>query len=528
MTNEDGSLWLTFNGEIYNAPTLRTELLKYGHTFKSHSDSEVLLHGFETWGMTELLNRLRGMFAFVIYDKNTRELWGARDRLGIKPLVYYRDTNVFAFASEVKGLPLPSLEFDPTCLLDYFTYSYLPHPRTAYHHTHKLLPGHVFHYRTTTDQLDIKRYWTLQSGTDRPSPNVASQTFGALLEESTNSHLLSDVPVGLFLSGGYDSSALLYHAQLTTAPPDCFTIGYTDSFRDETEPAKAVAQHYEATHRIRSVGKDVDFLAALRTLSANVDEPYAVSGLLSYHYVSELSAKTHKVVLAGDGGDEALAGYKWHQRARALWEPSLRERLRNLYHGVFTPKDLHRFYREQTTGTFGNLHPEHLLSPSLRRLRLREPFWYFQQHDRPDLPIVRRVQWLDVHTFLLDVCLQRADWASMHHSLEVRVPFVDHKLLEYTFSLHPDVLLQPGVKKPLLHRHLIGKLPEVITKMPKRGFSFAHTEVLTHSPAVLSMLNHSKAVAAGWIRRDIKPEALPANYRWHWLMLELFLEDHTP
>lgn len=527
MANEDGTLWLVFNGEIYNAPPLRAELEAAGHRFGSRSDSEVLLHGYEEWGKRGLLHRLKGMFAFAIYDVRRRELFAARDRFGIKPFVYTHAGRAFSFASELKALradPAATFTVAPTAIADYFTYSYVPHPYTIFEEAKKLPPAHYLVFQQESGTLAQERYWSLPTGNDRPADHAAVARFDELLYAATDAHFLSDVPVGLFLSGGYDSGALALYAHQLHRFPTAYSLGFEGAARSEHAEAAAVAQQFGLDHHVEMLDPAADPLPALRDVYAYYDEPYAATSLLTYHYVSAAAARTHKVVLAGDGGDELLAGYGWHyaqaQRYGGTGWKGLLKRLRVRLPGRFLAD-----YNRRMMGARNHIFQQSFLAPRYRNLVRQRGLWYFAHHDRPELAVPRRTQWLDTHTFMLEACLMRADQSAMRHGLEVRVPFLDHALFEYLFSLDPSVYFKPGIKKFLLYENIKRHLPGQVLNMPKRGFSYRYLERLL-SPATEALLRGGRAVVGGYVLPGLEMSELHPRLKLHWLMLELWLEQH--
>ncbi|MGB7394936.1 MAG: asparagine synthase (glutamine-hydrolyzing), partial [Pricia sp.] len=378
MPNEDKTLWLTFNGEIYNHLELRKELKAAGHRFSSNMDGEVLIHGFETWGLDGLLQRVNGMFAFALYDEKTGQFHCARDRFGIKPFVYYHDGKRFLFASEIKAI-LKDSSLDRSIrkqsLADYFNYGYVPHPHTPWEHIKKLPPGHSLSFSTgnqgrgslTTrngqssskdnqsksplavnpgtnsskgnpgrrsptnhQDLNIQRYYTLPTASNIIDRGEAHEISASLLKNAVEGHLTSDVPVGLFLSGGYDSTAVLHYTKELGHNLDSFTLGFANSKNSEHHLAKQIADIYETPNQAQVLQNEEDYWATLFHQSEFYDEPYAVSSMMPYYYVSQLAAKTHKVILGGDGGDEVYAGYRWHS---SLHDPSFKGMLKNLIRG---------------------------------------------------------------------------------------------------------------------------------------------------------------------------------------------------
>ena len=529
MTNESGTVWLTFNGEIYNAPALRNELEALGHRFASSTDTEVLVHGYEAWGIEDLLTRIRGMFAFAVYDTETGKLVLARDRFGIKPLVYTQQAENFVFASELKALRAdPALTFtlDEAGVRDFLVYSYVPHPKTIYREAKKLPPAHYLTYVPASGELKLHRYWTLATADNHLPPAELLTRFETLLTTALSEHYLSDVPVGLFLSGGYDSSALALLSTRLGHRPAAFSLGFAHSERSEHRQARSVAERLGIAYREEMIPTDDPLLASLQPIYSYYDEPCAVSSLLSYHRVSKLASRTHKVVLAGDGGDELLAGYAWHytayRRATGTGWRGIAKRWRERLLGRWL-----RAHDRSLSGIYPDLVASHLLSPTWETALRRSPYWYFRTHDRPDLPPPQRSQWLDTHTFMLGDCLNRADTSSMYNSLEVRVPFLDHRLFELLYSLRPTDYFRPSVKKWPLHELIKHAVPPEILQMPKRGFSYQHVPAL-FDERLHARLRNGQAIERGWFRKGTDIERLPVNVKWHWLMLELWLENQHP
>ena len=527
MTNEDGRIWLTFNGEIYNYPELRDELLRAGHAFRSHSDTEVLIHGYEEWGLPALLGRLRGMFAFGLWDDHRQELFVVRDRFGIKPIIYYSDRERFVFASEIKACtrdPDLSLSLDEDALADYFIYSYIPHPRTVWRGLHKLRPGHYLRVGLGDGKVTQHRYWKPEPGYRRLRPEEATEEANARLRRAVTEHLVSDVPVGVFLSGGYDSTSVLMHMHDAGRTPDSFSLGFAGSERSEHHAAAAIAEGFGSRHHARLLNADDELFPLVERLVAHYDEPFAVSSQLTYHHVSELAARTHKVVLSGDGGDEVFAGYTWYAglaEERLRWKRYARALLgRRSLRDQTTDS-----YGRRMTGVGGYLGRRQEVSPDLRR-RIRErSYGYFEQHYPRGRGLVKNVQQLDVDTFLLDNCLQRADMSSMLHSLEVRVPFLDHTLFEWVYSLHPSVYFSPQEPKQLIRRNLRGRVDDAVLARAKQGFGFQHRNQLL-GPGYAAFVNGGELRRRGLLVRDLDFSTLNGEMAFHFVFLEQWLRTH--
>jgi asparagine synthase (glutamine-hydrolysing) len=511
MTNEDGALWIVFNGEIYNYPALRKELVGLGHEFRSTSDTEVILHGYEEW-REGVLTRLHGMFAFAVWDESDQSLLLARDRLGIKPLHYYWDGKRFAFASEIKSLlTLPGVktELDHSAIWDYFTYLYIPTPKTAYKYIRKLPPAHRL--KLGADFVydgklapQIQEYWDVTRwGTATLSRRDAAEALRAKLADSVQSHLIADVPVGVLLSGGLDSSAVTAFATSGLQPPtlrprseqasnlQTFSNGFDVVEASELQFAQTVADKFQTHHRTRVVSR-TDFADARAKMVGLYDEPFADSSGLPTLAVSQLAAKHVKVVLAGDGGDETLAGYFKYLRWLELGEsdrsgPAFRKFLfddvimRALIPLAGLPKvmglinmGLLDMRGKEGADRFGAVinpikpfQKARLLPDLAREFKDYDDYWYLRRYWRNDLDPLSCMQYVDIKTYLHDDILTKVDRASMAASLEVRVPLLDHEWVEFAASLPSEFRLN----KAILREALQGILPDVIVSRGKKGFS---------------------------------------------------------
>lgn len=504
MTNEDESLWIVYNGEIYNYPALRQELLRAGHQFRSTSDTEVILHGYEQWG-EGVLRRLRGMFAFALWNERAQSLLLARDRLGIKPLHYYWDGKRFAFASEIKSLlALPGLDtsLDSSAVWDYFTYLYIPTPKTAYRRIRTLPPAHWLKLTALPAAAlpDPQPYWDVTRwGTAKLTQPQAVEAVREKLRETVQAHLIADVPVGLLLSGGLDSSAVAafagptqnstlktQHSELQT-----FSIGFDVAEHSELPYAQIVAEAFGTLHRTHIVSHS-DYADAPAKMLALYDQPFADASGLPTLAVSQLAAWHVKVALAGDGGDETLAGYvryrKWQELAQGDWLPAAARHLlfEKLALGVLAPV-------EHWPKAFGLISAGYLdlrgkdgpdrygalispvksfqkpkLLPGLaREFRGYDDYWHLRRYWRADLDDISCMQYVDLKTYLPDDILTKVDRASMAASLEVRVPLLDHEWVELAASLPTELRFN----KAILREAMTGILPESILHRKKKGFS---------------------------------------------------------
>ncbi len=526
MCNEDGTLWLTYNGEIYNYRSLRAALEGLGHRFRSATDSEVLLHGYEEWGRS-LLPRLEGMFAFAIWDETRASFFLARDRFGIKPLYYSLDTARFVFASELKGLvgagglrPSP----DPRSMIDFFVYRYVPSPRTIWRGVAKLPPAHFLEVDAAGSSR-LERWWTLEDGRETIDFDAAAERFDAALGRAVADHTVGDVPVGLFLSGGYDSTAVAAYAQRSGYQAHAFSIGFEGWPESEHRWAERVAECLALPITVREL-RPAEVEIAER-LPAFFDEPLADPSIVPTFAVSELASGKVKAVLSGEGGDELLGGYAWHRAYKAEhrrhpWRCWLGDRMP-------PGSDRHALRRYGQAMSAAGGHKERrriaaLLHPDLHDEIPEDLLWFFRRHLRRDLSPLRRMQYLDIHTFLPELVLTKADRASMAHSLEVRVPLLDHRLHESLFRIDEDVAYRPDETKALLRRLLRERIPDDVLDRPKQGFTGPAT--FLDDPAwYASVLLSGRLVRDTWLQRPAVEQLIARRKHgrlWKLAVLELW------
>ena len=500
LFNADRSAAIVFNGEIYNFMQLRPELEALGYRFTTNSDTEVILHAWQAWG-SQCVQRLRGMFAFAIWDQKRRHLFLARDRLGIKPLYYALLPNGhFVFGSELKALlPHPALprERDPMAIEDYFAYGYIPEPRTIFSGVRKLPPGHTLLIEKGQTLLPrTNQYWDIPfTDSGLATQDSAQSELIGRLREAIDIRLVAEVPLGAFLSGGVDSSAIVaLMAGLVDQPIKTCSIGFDVPEFDETAYALAVAERYHTDHRTDTVKAD-DF-ALVDRLGWLFDEPFADSSAMPTYRVCEAARKRVTVALSGDGGDENLAGYRRYRMHMA--EEQLRSRLPlGLRKAVFGPLGAiypkadwaPRFLRAKTTfqslardsvgawfhsvSRMSDEQRHTLFSPALRSelggYNAVEVLRGHAARAPTDHPL-SLVQYLDLKTFLVSI-LHKVDRASMAHALEVRVPLLDHQLVEWMSGLRPEWKLAGGNGKHLFKQALKPYLPDDVMYRPKQGFS---------------------------------------------------------
>ena len=471
MCNEDESIWITLNGEIYNYIELREELLKNGHVFKTQSDTEVIIHGYEEWGIA-VLNKLKGMFAFGLLDLNKKELLLVRDRFGIKPLYYTQSEDQFLFASELKGIVTcksVKREIDMTAFADYFVYRYIPSPKTIWKNISKLQPAHYLRYNYNTQQTTIEEYWTLQFNNGRKNNQQLVEEVGQSIETAIAIHARSDVPIGSFLSGGYDSSAVVYYLKKLGYSPETFSIGFKDWNNSEDQYAQLVANSLNVPHT--ALIADNTTLDLLDIIPIVYDEPIADISILPTWLVSNNAVKKVKAVMSGEGADELFGGYSWQKDFFATNKkiPPLKRLLPSFLGGIKI--DTVAFYADaMAMGRFDNAELKQLLQSHFHSSITDDTDWFYRQHFKPELSALKSIQNMDIKCFMGELVLTKIDRASMANSLEVRVPFLDHELFEKVFSQHEENYFKPNETKHLLFQNIKNHLPDVVLNRPKQGF----------------------------------------------------------
>ncbi|MGH9775348.1 MAG: asparagine synthase (glutamine-hydrolyzing) [Candidatus Acidiferrales bacterium] len=493
MKSRDGSKWIIFNGEIYNYAELRRALELKGESFRSSSDTEVLLRLYERLGPA-CLEKLEGMFAFAVWDDSARTLFLARDRIGVKPLYYFLDDRALIFASEIKGIlanPAVPRRVHLPGLFTYFTFGHSMAPDTMYAGIQKLLPGHYLF--CANGATHITKYWDLHENAPlRLSEGKEAEIVCHLLDRAVCSHMVSDVPVGVFLSGGMDSSAVVaFMSRASTKPVNTFSIGFdVGGAFNELEDARKVARQFSSQHHEKIVtGLDVERL--LERLVYHYDEPFADAANLPTFIVSEFARKQVKVALSGDGADEVFGGYRRYcAQVASLGFQKLPAFLRNAALEKLIPRQP-RFRRLQKIfetmpiaddamryGTwlacFTEEEKAELFDPDFAALlQEHDVYWSHRLHYNrfPKWDTVNRILYTDLKTWLPDTYLEKLDKAAMACSLEGRVPFLDHRLVEYLFRLPGRWKVRGRSTKLLLKKSLEGTLPRALLHKPKHGFT---------------------------------------------------------
>lgn len=506
LFNEDYSVVVVYNGEIYNFQELSRDLINRGHQFRTHCDTEVIVHAWEEWG-EDCVDRFRGMFAFAIWDKNKQTLFLARDRFGIKPLYYAeRADGTVLFGSELKALlcdqSLPRT-IDPTAVEDYFAFGYVPDPKTIYRNVFKLAPGHVLKWQRGQTMPKPRRYWDAKFDVVERVPSEAdvADELISRFRDAVDCRLVSEVPLGAFLSGGVDSSGVvaMMAGQNDDAVNTC-SISFGDPAFDESSHAALVAERYGTNHRVGHV--DADKFDLIDRVSGLYDEPFADSSAMPTYRVCEIARRHVTVALSGDGGDEVFGGYRryrWHcyeEQLRRTVPQAIRGPLFGLLGRVYPKMDwAPRVLRAKSTlqalardSAGGYFHTVSVVYDGVRNGIFSDAFraglqGYTAGHvmdahireAQTDDPLAA-IQYADMKTYLPGDILTKVDRASMAHSLEVRVPLLDHHLTEWVGTLPSDLKLRGKEGKYIFKKALEPHVPEEVMYRPKMGFAIPLSE----------------------------------------------------
>jgi asparagine synthase (glutamine-hydrolysing) len=495
MSNEDGSVWITYNGEIFNHSDLRPALEQAGHRYRTRCDTETILHAYEQYG-PDCVTCLRGMFSFAVWDKNTRTLFCARDRLGKKPFYYYWDGHLFAFASEIKALlehPAISPRFEESLLSEYLNFGYCSGEQTLFSGIRKLMPGHWL--RLTPERLEIRQYWEIPrpASFEKRDDQSWIAECRSRLEEAVRTRLMSDVPLGMFLSGGIDSSAIAaLMKKMFDGPVKTFAVGYREQAFSELAYARQVAEKIGTEHHEVVIGMD-DFFNALPQLIWHEDEPISWPSSVSLYFVSRLASEQVKVVLTGEGSDELFAGYgryhfyllnqrwmtaygcvpgqmrDWMRSAIAGSRLLSGDIRRKLQHSVLgRGEDFEALYLDNFYSAFSREEQQHLLAPGTPLDSTYDSFLHYWNSAADSGPLSRML-YSDQKTYLVEL-LMKQDQMSMACSIESRVPFLDHLFVEFAAGVPDHMKLRGGTGKYILKRAVEDILPHEIIYRKKKGF----------------------------------------------------------
>jgi asparagine synthase (glutamine-hydrolysing) len=501
LSNEDGSVWIVFNGEIYNHADLRQQLIDRGHSYRTRSDTETIVHLYEEYGY-DCVRHLRGMFAFAIWDKRKRRLFIARDRLGIKPLYYQNGPRSFVFGSEIKVVlahPSSRAEFNRSSLPEYLAFGYLSGDKTFYKGIRKLLPGHWLEL-DEHGGLKIQQYWDLEATSAEPAQDEAYYVneYRQLLEGAVESHLMSDVPLGVFLSGGVDSSAVAaLMTKIRREPVETFSVGYAEQSYSELPYARMVAKHIKSQHHEVQIGRE-EFFNTLPGLIWHEDEPIAWPSSVALYFVARLARERVVVVLTGEGSDETLAGYsryaftlknaRFDRIYRTTVPGMLRRSLRNSIAGsrllgaglrrklehTFLGKDgadWASFYFDNFFSAFSSQEQASIFTNDVAREFTADAAYsnVLAHWERSSGGMLQRLLYTDIKTYLVEL-LMKQDNMSMAASIESRVPFLDHVLVEFATRIPESVQIRGLSGKNILKKAVQDLLPHEILYRPKLGF----------------------------------------------------------
>lgn len=542
MANEDETIWIVFNGEIYNFPELRDRLLAKGHIFRTHCDTEVIIHLYEDLG-PNCVNELRGMFAFAIWDSKCQRLFLARDRVGIKPLYYCQTGKALYFASELKSIVANldvSREFDGNALRTFLAFNYIPGEGTLFKCVRKLLPGH--HLVAERGQIAIRQYWDLRFTRDRwdRSFEESVEELHQLLKTTVRDHMIADVPVGVLLSGGVDSSAVLSFAvQETEKKVSTYTVGFEgDQVVDERPYARLAAQRFGTEHHEISISEE-NFWNFLPAYVWHMEEPVCEPPAVALYYVTKLARNHVKVLLSGEGGDEAFAGYPNYPNMMRL------EEVHSLVGPLAGPMGATMAFAGRMSGDgrverYGAALGQSLASQYFSRTS--GPTSFFNRQARafltPDFlentasassvgfidnllgavsnePLLNRMLYVDTKTWLPDDLLVKADKITMANSLELRVPLLDHKVLEFAASLPPAFKVRGKETKRILKAAFAKALPEEVINRKKAGFPVPYETWLRTGlkGGVEDLLVSNRALSRGYFKKAEVHRLLEANAR---------------
>ncbi len=553
----NSSVFITYNGEVYNFKEIRSVLENKGHIFRSNSDTEVVLHSYEEWG-EKCIEKFSGMFAFAVWDEKRQRLFLARDRIGKKPLFYYWDGKLFAFASELQALMALDIkrEVDLSSIHRYLAYQYIPAPGSAYRNVYKLPPAHYLYLEK--NDIRVERYWDIDFSNKinvKEEGQLSADVYESL-KESVRQRLISDVPFGAFLSGGIDSSIIVaVMSEIMQEPVKTFSIGFEDDAYNELPYARQIAELFKTDHREFIV--KLDALNVLPELVRHYGEPFADSSALPTYYLSKMTSEFVKVALSGDGGDENFAGYDRYYALKLMkWFRYVPEPVRSLSLKAFNVfgesdsksrrKRIKRFI-QGSMNTAGNEYFQWMTAFSRENMRAQygefmsgvltgnDPYDYlmklFEQSGARD--IVEKAMDADIHSYLPFDLLVKVDIASMANSLEVRCPFLGHGLMEFAASIPLEYKLNGRIKKYILKKAFKGLVPEKVFARQKTGFGVPVSKWFRHDlkDYISDILLSRRSLERGYFRpeavRGLVTEHISGKTDhgprlWTLLMLELW------
>ncbi|MFN6341901.1 MAG: asparagine synthase (glutamine-hydrolyzing) [Bacteroidota bacterium] len=507
LKSSNQNSWITFNGEIYNYLELKEEL-NTQYIFQTETDTEVVLAAYQTWGIS-FIHKLKGMFAFAIYDEHKKKLLLARDRFGIKPLYYAHAGKQFVFASELKAIVASGIvdkQVDFSSFTDYFVYRYIPSPKTIWKDVYKLPPATFMEIDTQTLAQETVEYWNLNSSNSSQPDDDLIREIDYLLKQSVKEHTRADVPIGSFLSGGYDSSALVNYMKTIHQDPETFSIGFSKWEKSEDQFAAIVAKHIGVNNT--AVVADEDSLLLIDKMAEVYDEPIADISIVPTFMVSKLARTKVKAVLSGEGADEIFGGYTWQhefmKKTNANWLTQL----------LGKKSDTVGFYAQaMAMGWFDSEELKRMLHPRLHQFIHDDVHWFYRKHYKSNLSPLKSIQYLDMKCFMGELVLTKIDRASMANSLEVRVPFLDHTLVEKVFSLNESSYFRPNQTKYLLFENIKNSLPHSILERKKQGFVGPDSYYMNLDFYRRELAN-STLVKAQLVNQGYIDDLLKESYNW--------------
>ncbi|MFO7889326.1 MAG: asparagine synthase (glutamine-hydrolyzing) [bacterium] len=539
LSNEDKTITIVFNGEVYNFPVLKKQLQNLGHRFKTSTDTEVIVHGYEEWG-EDVCKKINGMFAFALWDGKKKKLMLARDRIGIKPLYYYQDGEKLVFGSEIKTiLQCDNLDksIDLVALNNFLTFEYIPSPRSIFKNIHKLEPGHWLTW--SHGQLNDSSYWDFVPRKKFWKASEAQQRMQEIMQDSVRLRLISDVPLGAFLSGGIDSSITVASmARLMEKPVKTFSIGFKESSYNELDYARAVSEMYNTEHHEFTLKANA--LELTEKLVKQFDEPFGDFSIFPTYLVSKMARDFVTVALSGDGGDELFAGYdtyRAHMFAQRIykWMPGksmfnyLADKIppteqkkgfinsyKRFVQGTWLPESLYHarwmiFLQQQERARL-------LSDDVLNEISDYKHYDFIQRHAEKldeNTDDITRMGYIDLKTYLVDNILVKVDRMSMANSLETRVPFLDHRLVEFAFSLPPHLKMKLLKTKYILNKTFWNYLPREVQNRDKQGFSIPIKNWIKEElkPMMTDLLNESRIRQQGFFKPEYVAELMNTHIK---------------
>ncbi|MFM6935223.1 MAG: asparagine synthase (glutamine-hydrolyzing) [Flavobacteriales bacterium] len=515
MHSNDGYLHLTYNGEIYNFQALKKEL-EAEYSFHSNCDSEVILAAYRQWGIS-CISKFEGMFSFALFDEQLNELFLVRDRFGIKPLYYAHQNNQFLFASELKAIvECADVEkrLNYGAMMDFFVYRYIPSPKTIWQDMYKVPPAHYLKVNLSDFSTSLVEYWTIQVGDESVGKEAFAEAYKLELKKSVDAHVLADVPIGSFLSGGYDSSTLAIMGKDIDQAHEwqTFTVGFENWEKSEDQFAELLCQQHQIENKKVSLNKtsldDLD-------LMPNVyDEPIADISIIPTYAVSKLARQYRKAVLSGEGADELFLGYHWQKEW--IMESSISWKFWQ------TKKKLVPFYSQaMSMGNFDRLELKQLFQPNLHDYIPENVHWFYDAHAKEHWPKEKAIQYLDMKCFMGELVLTKIDRASMANSLEVRVPFLTHQAFEKVFQHRKSDYFDLEKPKYPIYSFLKNSVSMDLLARKKQGFvgpDDYYMDVSFYKEA----LKNSYLISDGIISREYIDQQLSETYNWRLWKIVVF------